>query len=83
VHLLVAIGGNRSEWRDALGPSADRPRLPLPYAFGAAFLKRGHKVSAVDLAHTGLPLHSQSPFETVYSGRDWVRALKQVDLGMF
>ncbi len=37
VHLLVGINNNSQEWVEALEFSASRPRLPLPYGFGAAF----------------------------------------------
>jgi len=80
MHLLVAINNNVSEWRESLIESSTRPRLPLPYAFGAAFLKRGHKISAINISSSIIEDESLFPFEAVYSSRELLLAMKNVDL---
>jgi glycosyltransferase involved in cell wall biosynthesis len=80
MHLLVAINDNIPEWRETLTPTRSRPRLPLPYAFGAAFIKKGHKVSAINLSGTSTVEQPPYPFESVYHAHDLARAMKQVDV---
>lgn len=79
MHLLVAMHNNLQEWRDTMARPVDKPRLPLPYAFGAAFLNRGHRLSAVNLTE-GAPTSSHEPFEKIYSQKDLPQALQQVDV---
>ena len=80
MHLLVEVRDNISEWREALTQSGERPRLPLPFAFGGAFLQRGHKLSAVNLAPSLTPGSSYHPFATVYSKDELAKALRDVDI---
>jgi len=62
--------------------SGEHPRLPLPYAYGAAFLKRGHKLSAINTAPVLQPAGHLDPFESVYSPAELSKALRGVDFGM-
>jgi glycosyltransferase involved in cell wall biosynthesis len=80
--LVVAIGGNRHEWRDTLVESCDRPRLPLPYALGGANIKAGFRMSAVDLA-SAVPTAQQTdvePFDAVYAAHELDGAISAADL---
>jgi len=81
MHLLVSINNNIQEWCDTLSPRTDKPMLPLPYAFGGAFVRRGHKLSAVNVSTT-MPSSEESlyPFEAVYPVKELLRAIKDVDL---
>ena len=80
-HLLVSIGGNLAEWRDAMVPALDRPRLPLPYALGAALLKGRFELSAIDLRTDAgasvLTEDSALPFSAIYP-RDQMSAATSV-----
>lgn len=78
MHLLAAINNNISEWR-ALGFDRDRPRLPLPYAFGAAFLQAGHSLAALDLSSKA-GQSDIAPFTSLYHKDDVVEALNSVDI---
>ena len=80
MHLLVAINNNIQEWRETLTRQVDRPRLPLPYAFGGAFVKRGHKLSAINVSTSPCIEEPFYPFEAVYPIQDLSRAMKAVDL---
>lgn len=81
MHLLVAIDDNVAEWRDARTPSSERPRLPLPYAFGTAFLQRGHRVSAIRTgARPSSAVPTPDPFAAVYARNEFRSALRSVDL---
>lgn len=79
MHLLVAINNNITEWRGTLNKSQIEPRLPLPYAFGAAFLKRGHKLSALNISDN-TPTGEAYPFTNVYSSQDFKTAINCVDV---
>lgn len=83
MHLLVAINDNVAEWQDALAPSPERPRLPLPYAFGAAFRQRGHEISAVSPGGAAVPGSPTGPFKAIYATTEWLRALHAADLASF
>ena len=80
MHLLVAISNNIPEWRDTLMESRDKPRLPLPYAFGAAFIKRGHKLSGINMSSSPLADESLYPFEAVYPAQELLLAMKHADV---
>lgn len=84
--LLVAIDGNLSEWRDTLTSSLDRPRLPLPYAFGAATVNAGFRLSAIDLGTNSRRWSAEpsdtTPFEAVYPANELANALRVTDLAL-
>jgi len=79
MRLLVAINNNIPEWRSTTAPSGEMPRLPLPYAFGGAFLKRGHQLSAINVSDT-VPSGELYPFSSVHPVRNLTSALKGVDV---
>lgn len=80
MHLLVGINNNIPEWKESLFPTTDRPRLPLPYAFGAAFVNRGHTLSALN-ATDNIPQESNIfPFQRIYRSGMCREAIKNVDL---
>ena len=80
MHLLVAINNNIQEWRDTLFQRADKPRLPIPYAFGGAFVRREHKLSAINMSSSTPADEPLYPFEAVYSAQELLRAMKHVDV---
>lgn len=82
-HVLVAIGGNAREWSETLRPVPNRPRLPLPYAFGAGLIKRDFALSCVDSAHLGPRSTGTYPFRNVYSRHDLVAGMQATDLAAF
>ena len=86
LHLLVVINGNIREWRDTLITSPDRPRLPLPYAFGAATMNVGFRLSAIDLGtetrQSSAEPSDTTPFETVYPAHELANALRATDLAL-
>jgi glycosyltransferase involved in cell wall biosynthesis len=79
MHFLVGINNNLHEWRDTLKADGDKPRLPLPYAFGAAFLKRGHRLSAIDVCSRADKDALSVPFEKIYYQSEIITAMKGVD----
>jgi hypothetical protein len=79
MHLLAAINNNVEEWRALQHFDQDKPRLPLPYAFGGAFLKVGHTLSAIDLCSTA-DKKQISPFKSLYYKNEFGSALKGVDV---
>lgn len=83
MNLLVCINGNIPEWRACFDPPGERPRLPLPYAFGAACAGTGFTLSALDFS--GSPAHGADfgPFRAVYSRNEIDRALAEADLAVF
>lgn len=82
--LLVGINGNAEEWQKCLVEDKTQPRLPLPYAMGAAFVLRGHQVSAVDFAASSAD-SSETPhlFEEIYSPQMQRKALAETDAALF
>ena len=84
--LLVAIDDNVAEWRDALTSSPDRPRLPLPYAFGAATMKAGFKLSAIDVGAKGSQAAGKpsetAPFDTIYPAGELLGAMRATDFAL-
>lgn len=80
MRLLVAINDNVLEWRGALKARPNEPRLPLPYAFGAAFIRGGHTVSAVDLSGRAAAFSDTAPFERVFRLSELVPAMKSADI---
>jgi len=80
MHFLVAIGNNLDEWQDTLRHREDKPRLPLPYAFGAALVNGGHKLSAINLAGGVDERVSCAPFERIYRSNEMSIAMRAVDV---
>lgn len=78
MHLLTTINNNVNEWR-AFGFDRARPRLPLPYAFGAAFLQRGHSLVALDLSSKAGTVNI-TPFVALYHKDEVAGALNSVDI---
>jgi glycosyltransferase involved in cell wall biosynthesis len=80
VHFLVDISNNAHEWADAMHLSDTAPRLPLPYAFGPAFLQRGHRISAIDINPLAGKAQQSVTFERIYSPTELLTAMKSVDV---
>jgi len=80
MNYLVAINNNIEEWRESLVPSKERPRLPLSYVLGAALVKRGHSISAVDLSSKANKTGLIEPFKAVYHSKELVKAMQSVDV---
>jgi hypothetical protein len=84
-HLLVAVSGNVGEWRQTLEPSPEKPRLPLPYAFGAGLIRGGFRLSAVDLskrARGGSMAGDFRPFQRIYGADELQEAIRDTDLAL-
>ncbi len=81
MHILSAINNNIHEWRDLLHFSEVRPRLPLPYALGGAFVFAGHTLSGIDLCSAASKANS-TPFQAIYHKREVVAALRAVDVAI-
>ncbi|GEM_PF-2909204 len=81
-HLLVGINNNIKEWNSNLEVSLERPRLPLSYIFGAAFYKRGHRLSAINDSTARGGERIKPIFENVYDRRKLGQAMKQVDFAL-
>lgn len=79
MHLLTTVNNNIKEWRELLEVNLARPRLPLPYVFGGAFLKAGHDLSALDLTSL-TDRYDISPFKELYHRQELEKALKNVDV---
>jgi len=79
MHLLAAINNNVDEWEALQHYDKNKPRLPLPYAFGGAFLKAGHTLSAIDL-YSKADKKQISPFKSLYYKNELGNALKSVDV---
>ena len=79
MHLLTAISNNIGEWRALRRYDHSKPRLPLPYAFGEAFLLAGHKLSALDICSQA-DRNDIAPFEALYHKDELADALRQVDV---
>ncbi len=80
-HLLVCADSIQ-EWEAALEVSSNRPRLPLPYIFGAAFYKQGHRLSAVTRSLTTNSGAGRSIFEKTYKRHELAKAMKQADFAL-
>jgi hypothetical protein len=82
----VVINGNIGEWRDTFTPSPDQPRLPLPYAFGAATINAGFKLSAIDVGTTtrqsGAERSDTTPFHTIFPANELAAALRATDVAL-
>lgn len=85
-HLLVVINGNIGEWRETFTLSPDRPRLPLPYAFGAATINAGFKLSAIDVGaktrQSAAESSDTAPFHTVFPANELAAALRATDVAL-
>jgi len=79
MHLLVAINNNVEEWRTLQVFDSTKPRLPLPYTFGGAFLRDRHSISAFDL-YSQADKHVISPFSAMYYKNELGKALASVDI---
>jgi glycosyltransferase involved in cell wall biosynthesis len=82
MHLLVGINGNPDEWQNTLSASSTLPRLPLPYAFGAAFHKSNHQVSAIDFKDRQQSGESQNFFQHIYSAQQLSNAIDSTDFAI-
>jgi glycosyltransferase involved in cell wall biosynthesis len=82
VHLLAGFNNNSDEWNDSLVFSVNRPRLPLPYAFGASFYKRGYNLSAIDFSSSSLNINNKPLFETIYPKQSLLKAVKETDISI-
>jgi hypothetical protein len=81
--LLVAINGNVPEWRATLARGGDAPRLPLPYAMGAACVREGFRLHAIDSLATGpVPTAPQEPFNAIYAPSQLKQALGAADVAL-
>jgi glycosyltransferase involved in cell wall biosynthesis len=83
MNLLACICGNVAEWQACFEPPGDRPRLPLPYAFGAACSNAGFTLSAVDFSAVAEGGADLGPFCAVYPRDQIDRALAEADLAIF
>ena len=81
MHLLTATNNNIEEWCRLRQTDSARPRMPLPYALGGAFLVAGHELSALDLSGKATKL-TRSPFHHLYDKRDLMEALRNVDAAL-
>lgn len=79
MHILAAINNNINEWKALQQYSTVKPRLPLPYAFGGAFLNAGHKLSALDLTSKSKK-EEINPFNNLYHKYELSNALRSVDI---
>lgn len=78
-HILHLINGNIAEWRACFGSAGgDTPRLPLPYAFGAALAREGFALSALELGNTSRPV-DVTPFREVFPSSAFDAACASVD----
>ncbi len=80
--LLVAISGNLPEWQDAFQRFPDRPRLPLPYTFGAACHAAGFDLCAVDLADRAYDVGNTAPLLRVFRAKELAKAVRSSDLAL-
>jgi glycosyltransferase involved in cell wall biosynthesis len=83
MNLLVCISGNVPEWQTCFDPVVERPRLPLPYAFGAACAGVGFTLSALDFSVFGTRGGDLGPFRVIYPQDEIDRALAESDLAIF
>ncbi len=81
MHLLAAINNNVEEWAALHEYGKSKPRLPLSYAFGTAFLNAGHMLSAIDLCSKA-DKYNISPFHSLYYKREARDALKEADVAV-
>lgn len=65
-YALININGNVPEWRRCFGPPGEIPRLPLPFAFGAALAAQGFSLVAYDTSEKPPP-SDIAPFACYYS----------------
>jgi glycosyltransferase involved in cell wall biosynthesis len=78
--VLVHGGRRREEWVEACAGRDQRPRLPLPFVHGAAFIRRGHQVNAI--ANGPDTSDSPEPFARVFGERDLAQALRASDIAL-
>jgi glycosyltransferase involved in cell wall biosynthesis len=83
MNLLSCISGNVPEWQDCFDPPGERPRLPLPYAFGAACSSAGFTLSALDFSGLMGRGADLGPFRALYPRHEIDRALAETDLAVF
>ncbi len=78
MHLLVETNGNLTEWEETVNSSLIRPRLPLPYLLGGAFLEQGHELSSIDPTRQTIRRYD-GVFKAVYSSGQAGDALESAD----
>jgi glycosyltransferase involved in cell wall biosynthesis len=83
MNLLVRIDGNIPEWQACFDPPGERPRLPLPYVFGAACSGMGFTLSGLDFSGSAARSADLGPFRAVYSPDHIDRALANANLAIF
>lgn len=76
---LVQINGNVPEWRTCFSPPGEVPRLPLPFAFGAALAGEGFSLLAYDRSGKPAP-NDLAPFKGYYSADAFREARDAADL---
>lgn len=83
MNLLVCINGNIPEWQACFDPQGDQPRLPLPYAFGAACSGAGFTLSGLDFSAPAANSPDLGPFRAIYPLNYIDQALADADLAIF
>jgi glycosyltransferase involved in cell wall biosynthesis len=82
MNLLVCINGNIPEWQACFDPQGDQPRLPLPYAFGAACSGVGFTLSGLDFSAPAANGPDLGPFRAIYPVNHIDQALADADLAI-
>jgi hypothetical protein len=76
--ILVNINGNVPEWRSCFAPTGEAPRLPLPFAFGAALAGQGIALAAFDTSGKPAP-DDIAPFDCYFNRREFDAARASAD----
>jgi glycosyltransferase involved in cell wall biosynthesis len=80
MRLLIEISGQIDDWHLAFDTATDRPRLPLPYSSSAAFIARGHEVSAIHFSDEFFSSREKGRFSRLYGPRQLREAIADNDL---
>src|SRR5437879_1348812 len=83
MRLLIEISGQIEPWHRAFTAASDRPRLPLPFSSSAAFVARGHEVSAINFSDNSFPSREKGQFRKLYGPGQLKQALTENDLAFF
>src|SRR5437868_1828683 len=83
MRLLIEISGQIETWHRALAAAADRPRLPLPFSSSAAFVARGHEVSAIHFSDSSFSSRERGQFRKLYGPGELKGALRETDVAFF